>query len=84
MNKSFRREGAQVPHCENATCDKRPWTDWRPEFQQYLCQTCFELRAVAVAQRLSLLEQKRERRRRYRRGGGGGHMEIVEEGFEMA
>jgi hypothetical protein len=34
------REGAQVPTCE--MCDARPWTDWRPTFQQYLCTKCNE------------------------------------------
>ncbi len=29
------REGAQVPSCSH--CGKRPWTDWRPQFQKYLC-----------------------------------------------
>ena len=32
------REGAAVPSCE--TCGKRPWTDWRPNFQKYLCAEC--------------------------------------------
>jgi len=85
INKAF-REGNAVPYCENVTCGKRPWTDWRAEFQQYLCQTCFELRAAAVAQRLALLEQKRARRS-HRRGRGGGRaaMEIVDaDTFEEA
>jgi hypothetical protein len=32
------REGAAVPTCEE--CGKRPWTDWRPNFQKYLCTEC--------------------------------------------
>jgi len=77
-NKAF-REGNQVPHCENVTCGKRPWTDWRPAFQQYLCLTCFELRSAQVSQRLALVEQKRSRRSQRRRGGGvRATMEIVD------
>jgi hypothetical protein len=32
------REGAQVPTCRH--CGKRAWTDWRPQFQKYLCDLC--------------------------------------------
>ncbi len=41
------REGAAVPTCED--CTKRPWTDWRPNFQKYLCTDCntkYESRAA--------------------------------------
>lgn len=43
------REGAAVPTCEAKDCGKRPWTDWRPNFQKYLCADCnkaYESRAV--------------------------------------
>lgn len=34
------REGAQVPKCQS--CGTRVWTDWRPQFQKYLCTSCCE------------------------------------------
>ncbi len=48
------RESTAVPTCEE--CGKRPWTDWRPTFQKYLCMECNtknESRAVRFERRTS-------------------------------
>jgi hypothetical protein len=69
------REGAQVPCC--AHCGERPWTDWRPDYQKYLCEKCFD---EAPPSRLAILTAQRERRRRRGpRGRRGGEVAVLDE-----
>jgi len=57
------REGTEVPCC--AHCGGRPWTDWRPDYQKYLCEKCF---SEAPPSLYTILTSRRGRRRGARRG----------------
>ena len=57
------REGAAVPCC--AHCGVRPWTDWRPDYQKYLCEKCF---VEAPPSLYTILTSRRGRRNRVRGG----------------
>ena len=78
-----RCEGTTVPCCEvglvtgSQTCTKRLFTDWRPDYQKYMCDACVEITPSPLTRILAI--QGRSRRRRGAAGRRGEFCGVEEE-----
>jgi hypothetical protein len=74
MPKSSKRHAVKesaVPCCEIGTencCTGRLFTDWRPDYQKYMCNRCVELIPTPLSRMLAI-RQRAQQRKEAARGG---------------
>lgn len=63
-----RCNGTTVPCCEvgivtgSESCTKRLFTDWRPDYQKYMCNSCVEITPSPLTRILAVYGRSRRRR----------------------
>ena len=63
-----RNEGTTIPCCEvgvvtgSESCTKRLYTDWRPDYQKYMCNACVAITPSPLTRILAVYGRSRRRR----------------------